>query len=390
MKRCLSLLLLLVLLLTSCATNVGDAPSTTPESSTPSTTALPEEPEEIAAITEFTIIIPKKEVDNSYYNSAVLTFRSALYRATNVRVDFRTDQLSDNEIDREVTYEILIGATNREESKNASEGLKRGDYRIRTVGTKIVIGFGDEASLSGALNKLTEFFVKEETVMVPADFDYTHRFEGTVVACMGDSITFSLNASSKTKTYPAVLQSLLGETYLVGNYGRNGATTISDFEWVANAPAPYIKSPEYKQGKEASPDIVLLMLGMNDGNPTHRFNVGNSGVMPDTYLTRYREDLVALINSIRAFDSHPTVYLAITTPMARKVGAQWSQDYVTNFTNNLVKLRQIQREVATELGVTLIETEAVLNDPSHFSDGCHLSDKGYAALAEHFASVLTK
>lgn len=226
--------------------------------------------------------------------------------------------------------------------------------------------------------------------MIPTDFDTIHRFEGTVVACMGDSITFGVAATSQDKAYPAILQSLLGENYLVGNYGRGGATTISDFDWISNAPAPYIKSPEYKLGKEAAPDIVLLMLGMNDGNPTHRFNVGNGGVMLEAYLIRYREDLILLINSIRNFDSQPTLYLAITTPMTRQAGERWSQDYVTNFTNNLEKLRQIQREVAAELGITLIETEAVLNDPTYFADGCHLSDKGYATLAAHFATFLTK
>ena len=96
--------------------------------------------------------------------------------------------------------------------------------------------------------------------------DHIPPYKDTVIACMGDSITFSLNASSTENTYPAVLQTLLGEGYRVGNYGRNGATTISDFEWVANAPAPYIKSPEYQLAKEASPDIVILMLGMNDFN----------------------------------------------------------------------------------------------------------------------------
>ena len=45
------------------------------------------------------------------------------------------------------------------------------------------------------------------------------------VACVGDSITQGSGAQ-KGKSYPAQLQGLLGEGYLVGNFGVSGRTLL--------------------------------------------------------------------------------------------------------------------------------------------------------------------
>ena len=49
-------------------------------------------------------------------------------------------------------YEILIGDTNRTESKNAMKGLGLSDYVIKLDGTKIVIASGSTAALKAAIN----------------------------------------------------------------------------------------------------------------------------------------------------------------------------------------------------------------------------------------------
>src|SRR5512137_1645647 len=68
------------------------------------------------------------------------------------------------------------------------------------------------------------------------------------VACVGDSITANFG-------YPETLQDLLGENYLVLNFGLGGTTVTLDGE------TPYMHEPIFREAKESQPDIVIIMLG---------------------------------------------------------------------------------------------------------------------------------
>mgnify|MGYP000729126583 CR=1 FL=1 len=47
------------------------------------------------------------------------------------------------------------------------------------------------------------------------------------VACIGNSITFGTGTENpQTESYPAQLQQLLGHNYIVGNFGKPGATLL--------------------------------------------------------------------------------------------------------------------------------------------------------------------
>src|SRR4051812_1034406 len=64
----------------------------------------------------------------------------------------------------------------------------------------------------------------------------------THVACVGDSITQGVGASSGSTNYPADLQKLLGNAVKVGNFGHSGATMLS----AGFGDAPYQNDPEYQ------------------------------------------------------------------------------------------------------------------------------------------------
>lgn len=64
-------------------------------------------------------------------------------------------------------YEILIGETNRAESKNAMKGLGLHDYVIKLDGTKIVIAGGSVNSLKAAVKEFYENFMFNDMVVVP-------------------------------------------------------------------------------------------------------------------------------------------------------------------------------------------------------------------------------
>ena len=75
------------------------------------------------------------------------------------------------------------------------------------------------------------------------------------VACVGDSIT---------ALYPAYLYAMLGSNkYSVGNFGVGGSTVSLDFD------KPYMNQTAATNALNFAPDIVVIMLGTNDGYLEH-------------------------------------------------------------------------------------------------------------------------
>lgn len=202
------------------------------------------------------------------------------------------------------------------------------------------------------------------------------------VSCMGDSITFGLMATSGEHSYPSNLQRMLGDNYCVSNFGRSGATVINDFEPIEDRYLPYTKTQECRAAMKSEPDIVVLMLGMNDANPTHHFNESNGGPLSEYYIGFYEKILTELIENIKNLSTSPKVYLVKTTQMLRSVEEGFEPDYVRNFTENLVILRTIQEKVAKAQNIDIIDTYDDMQDSSYYEDGCHLTDEGYKKLAE--------
>lgn len=210
----------------------------------------------------------------------------------------------------------------------------------------------------------------------------------TRIACCGDSITFGLAATGTDKSYPSVLQTLLGDKYDVRNYGKSGATVIDDYEVVPDRYSPYVKAAEYEAALNFNPNTVVLMLGMNDGNPTHHFNSENGGKISDGYLRLYKRTLEGMLQSFKALPTRPKLYLAQITAMKRVVCESFSEKYVNDFTDNLKKLRKLQTELAADNRIVLIDTLSEMQAEEYYADGCHLTDDGYARLAEIICKAL--
>ena len=210
------------------------------------------------------------------------------------------------------------------------------------------------------------------------------------ITCCGDSITFGALATAVDKSYPSVLQQLLGDSYRVGNFGRNGATVIADYELLPNRYAPYLKSPEYATAMMSEPDVVVLMLGMNDGNPTHHFNSENGGPISEEYKKQYEETLKSLLDNLASLPSKPEIILAKTTAMKRVVCEQFDEAYIENFTNNLIHIRKIQEKVAAEYQIPLADTLSGMDNMDFYRDGCHMTDAGYQQLAQIMYKHISK
>lgn len=77
------------------------------------------------------------------------------------------------------------------------------------------------------------------------------------VACVGNSITENIALSNKHK-YPSILQDLLGNGYIVRNYGIGARTMLKKGDY------PYWNEERYKEVLAWNPDIVIVKMGTND------------------------------------------------------------------------------------------------------------------------------
>ncbi len=75
---------------------------------------------------------------------------------------------------------------------------------------------------------------------------------------MGDSITFGYGTSGKSKTWPSLVQGMLGDDFTVVNLGLNGR------EMMKSCGSPYWNEPQFKTALSSNADCVILMLGTND------------------------------------------------------------------------------------------------------------------------------
>lgn len=127
------------------------------------------------------------------------------------------------------------------------------------------------------------------------------RAEKTLkVACVGNSITYGAGiVGRENNSYPAQLQQLLGEGYLVENFGHNGATAASWGDY------PYTDMPEFERSKEFAPDIVLLKLGTNDTKPQNWRGAepfaAELGRLADTYRNLPSHPQVIVFTPVRCF-----------------------------------------------------------------------------------------
>lgn len=188
-----------------------------------------------------------------------------------------------------------------------------------------------------------------------------------VISCVGDSITEGIGACPmESCSYPAVLQTLLGEGFEVKNFGASGMTLLREGDY------PYVAEPRYAASLQSAPNAVILMMGTNDSKPQNW-----------CHKESYSEQLLALIRQYQQLETAPRVYVATCTTVYRSVDG---------ITDEVVsgELADRQRQAAFLAGCGLIDiNRETKGHPDWFCDGVHPNNQGYAELAAIFARVLT-
>jgi lysophospholipase L1-like esterase len=179
------------------------------------------------------------------------------------------------------------------------------------------------------------------------------------VACVGDSITGGTE-------YPAELWMQLGANYTVGNFGVSGSTASM------NSTKPYMNESAFQDAKDFKPDIVIIMLGTNDANPTIR--LGN-----DSFVGDY----VKLVEAFKALSSKPQVYLVKPPP----VFCNGTTPNAATFRDNVIPTIE---QAANQANVPLIDVYSALADSSnYFPDGVHPDGQGAVLIANQVSKAIT-
>ncbi len=144
MKRFFALLLALLLLLCSCNAELPTAETTTD----PSTETGAAEPIKFLLDSRFKIL---RSEDSTDAVEAAQYIISAVMEISGERLSFGTDWVRKGDPIVPGEYEILVGATNRQESAELFASFKRGDWEYRVGEHQILIcGGGAESTLEAA------------------------------------------------------------------------------------------------------------------------------------------------------------------------------------------------------------------------------------------------
>ncbi len=186
------------------------------------------------------------------------------------------------------------------------------------------------------------------------------------VTCVGDSLTYGSGVlkTRETDCYPAQLQTSLGTSHEVYNFGLRNATAS------ANGDLPYVESEEYAASLESDPDIVVLMLGTNDSK-TYNWNDAD-----------YEQGLRDLVNTYKSMNSQPTVYL-MGSPYCYALDGSDVAEYDIQPAVVAEEVIAIQKTVAEDLGVTYIDLYSLTEGQEDlYTDGIHFNKNGYELIAD--------
>ena len=415
MKRviCLSLAVLLALLCVGCggkdpvaestagdtttATAAETGPVTEPETDngagTPETLTIGGEP-----LDGFRIVYAANPMTATYekYPSLVTqdtdyNRQTAEYLAARLKEVFGVElPVSLDTATEKSAKEICVGETNREVDAASFSGMNSDkDYVIRVMnrtGRLHLMGatFGATyQSVDVLLNAVLAQNVR--AAELPAGYVQKGKANLLTVACVGDSLTYGSkggrsNVSDADRNavvpYPAVLQRLEWKTMSVYNFGHGGRTMIEDFMVEGEGSRSYCDSPQYtKLLSHKEPfDLIILMLGTNDGNPTRATATGYT-IGSESFRQKFLSSCDHLLTAFRE-----------KSPQAKIVLLNAPPSYVAAWEEQLsAYVRHYQEQAAEQFGMTLCDFHAFLVENlrgGYYPDSVHPNDEGYTVFAE--------
>lgn len=194
--------------------------------------------------------------------------------------------------------------------------------------------------------------------------------EKVKIACVGNSVTFGAGIEDRANdSYPAQLQKRLGENYLVGNFGKSGATLLR------KGHRPYNEQEEYKAALKFAADQVIIHLGLNDTDPRNWPNY------KDDFITDY----LTLIASFRAVNPTCKIWICRLSPISHRHARfkSGTRDWYWQIQETIELMAQTQN-------IELIDLQQGLYDrPDLLPDAIHPNAEGAKIMAETIFSAVT-
>ena len=192
------------------------------------------------------------------------------------------------------------------------------------------------------------------------------------IACIGDSLTYGhLVEDREVNCYPAVLNELLGDDYVVGNFGVNGHTMLKTGD------QPYWNHENFKLSQLFEPDIIIIMLGSNDSKP-HNFT------SIEDFSSTYEE----MIMNYRKLATKPRIYIMTPPTVFPPEFPDMStiQHEVVNQIVGAIK------ELSKKLRISVIDVNQKTADFSEgfVADGVHMNKAGAKLVANAVFRELSK
>jgi lysophospholipase L1-like esterase len=173
----------------------------------------------------------------------------------------------------------------------------------------------------------------------------------TKVACVGNSIT----GFHQYAYYATPLRQMLGEEYLVDNFGKGGSGVFKQYrEELDQYEFAYINSPECEAALAFLPDIVIIKFGANDANMSNFTKQDIDGKQ------LFKDEYTLLINKFRDLSTHPQVFICVPPAMFYPNGNpkdSLTGSFLGGFSNEAMTkyIHPAIKELAVELNIGLVD-----------------------------------
>ncbi len=190
------------------------------------------------------------------------------------------------------------------------------------------------------------------------------------VACIGNSVTYGAGIENReVNSYPAQLQKMLGENYIVKNFGKSGATLLT------KGHRPYIEQEEYSAALDFKADLVIIHLGLNDTDPRNWPN----------YRDEFVTDYLSLIDSFREVNSSCQIWICRMSPIFHP-----HPRFKSGTRDWYWQIQKAIQDVAIISGTTLIDLQEKLYPrPDLLPDALHPNAIGAGIIASTVYSAIT-
>ncbi|WP_184543749.1 GDSL-type esterase/lipase family protein [Mucilaginibacter sp. FT3.2] len=191
----------------------------------------------------------------------------------------------------------------------------------------------------------------------------------TRITCIGASITYGATlAEPATQSYPAQLQRLLGNNYVVSNFGVSSATMLRKGD------LSYWSTSAYQQALKSRPDVVFIDLGGNDSKLVNR-----------VHLNEYGQDYKDMIRAFAQLPSHPRMVLLLPIPAFL---ADTNQIYDKVIVNDIIpRIRQVAYDTRLEV----IDMHSMfVNHENWMPDKIHPDLQGATITAKRLYDVIVQ